>query len=668
MTTHLYSASPAPSPRGHFEAPAVFARQGLLSPGVRLFRVIGFPAKAAWVSAAFVLPLLLLSAALWHTATRQIDFSARERLGIEHVRPVLTLLDAAQKRRRAATARAPDLPEMQEKLGAAFQAVERENARLGALFHSDEAFGKLQRAEQAIDRNADAMKTFAAHTAYVEAVIELLSDIADGSNLTLDPELESFYLMDSVIFQQPRLIESLGQLRGMGNAILRTHKLSTPQRDRLASQRTSAGTLQAALAKSLGRAAATVPGLSKQVDTTEAMVLSGAFLQAVDVQLLGEAPTGEADAFLADANKAIGAHYAASARLLTALDGVLEQRVATLRRTLWLQMGLAAAGVALAFYLLVAFYRVTRGGIAEISRHLTDISRGDLTASPRPWGRDEIAALMTTLAATLQSLRRVVHHVRQGAGEIEVASAEVATASMDLSNRTEETAARLQRANSAMDQITGTVRQTADAAAGAAEIVTDNARVAAEGGSIVGNAVQTMDGIRSSSNRIAEIIAVIDGIAFQTNILALNAAVEAARAGEQGRGFAVVASEVRSLSQRTAGAAREVRSLIQSSVEQVASGAQVVGEAGTTMRDIVSNADRIKALIGDISRSVVNQTSELGEVGNTVQHLEGLTQQNAALVEQTAAAAATLRDNTARLSREVAFFTLPAGAAGDLER
>ena len=650
------------------DQPSFFTHHGIMAPGIRLFRVIGFSAKAAWVSAAFLVPIVLLSWSLWNTATVNIEFSVKERLGIEYTRSVMVLLDAAQTRRRAAVANAADLPALAEGVTLALKAVELQDQRFGVPFNSTKAFQRVQGLQNTLATRppgAEPVATFAAHSEFIESVLNLLADVADGSNLTLDPDLKSFYLMTAAISLQPLLLESLGQMRGMGNAILRAGTISTAQRDTLASQFAFAAAYQTGLDKALGRATADNKALLAQIDTQIAVEASMALMQAVKSQLLGVTPSGDAAAFLALANKALSLHYASNTKVLNALDLMIEQRVSQLRHVLHLQVGLSLVGIALAIYLLVAFYKVTQGGIAEVARQLTEISNGNLTAHPQPWGRDEAAALMTTLAITLDSLRRVVNGVRQGAGEIELASSEVASASMDLSTRTEETASRLQRATAAMNHITGAVRQTSDTAAGAADIVSNNAEVATHGGAIVDNVVRTMDGIRDSSKRIAEIISVIDGIAFQTNILALNAAVEAARAGEEGRGFAVVAAEVRSLSQRTAGAAREVKVLIQSSVQQVEAGSKVVAEAGTTMREIVANADRIKSLIGDISRSAAGQTDELGAVVTTVAHLDNMTQQNAALVEQTAAAASTLKDNAARLSREMAFFSLPGEGATD---
>ncbi len=651
-------ANPSESPT----RPAFFAHHGFMAPGIRLFRVIGFPAKAAWVSAAFLLPMLLLSWSLWTTAMTNIDFSAKELLGIEYARPAIALLDAAQVRRRAATANAADLPEAAARVAAAMKEVERQDQRFGKSFNTTGSLNKVRALQEKLAQAAvtgTAVDTFAAHTAFTSAITDLIADVSDGSNLILESDLDSFYIVDGALAKQPLLIESLGQLRGAGNAILRSGSKTSAQHDTLTKQFALAMSYQIGLTKSFARAVAANAHLGGALDHKDAVESSQQFLAAVQAQLLGETLSGDPAAYLSLANKAIGLHYALNAKALTALDATIGARVVSLRHALWAQVWISLFCVAVAVYMLIAFYKVTQGGIVEVARHLNEMAQGNLTLNPRPWGRDEAAQLMTTLADTLTALRKAFGQVRQGAAEMELASSEIASASMDLSKRTEETSAELQRTTSAMEQITATVRQTAETASGASTIVGANADVASRGGQIVGNVVKTMDDIRDSSRRIAEIIGVIDGIAFQTNILALNAAVEAARAGEQGRGFAVVAAEVRSLAQRTAGAAREVKTLIQSSVERVESGTVVVAQAGTTMRDIVTNAENIKLLMADISQASAAQTTGLRSVEGSIQHLDATTQQNAALVEQTAAAAATLKDNASRLNQEMAYFRLP---------
>ena len=292
------------------------------------------------------------------------------------------------------------------------------------------------------------------------------------------------------------------------------------------------------------------------------------------------------------------------------------------------------------------------------------IARGDLTTRPDLQGSDELAELMRCLVDMQSSLSRTVGEVREAADSIRQASREIASGNQDLSNRTEQTASNLQQTASRMEQITDTVRQTSGAAQSAMDMARNNADVAQRGGVVVGQVVTTMDDIHQSSQKIHDIIGVIDGIAFQTNILALNAAVEAARAGEAGRGFAVVAGEVRSLAQRSAEAAREIKSLISASVERVSAGTQLVHQAGATIRDIVGNADKVSAFISEINLATGEQAQGLAEINGAVGELDQVTQQNAALVEQSAAAADSLRDQAQRLADLVAVFRLMRGDAG----
>ena len=286
------------------------------------------------------------------------------------------------------------------------------------------------------------------------------------------------------------------------------------------------------------------------------------------------------------------------------------------------------------------------------------IADGDLTSEVEVRIHDETGRLLAAIRAMQARLRELVGGIRQAADSIEVASSEVAMGNQDLSQRTEQTASNLQQTAASMHNLTSSVVHSAESARQANQLASTAASVAERGGTVVAEVVSTMDEINASSKRIADIIGVIDGIAFQTNILALNAAVEAARAGEQGRGFAVVASEVRSLAGRSAEAAREIKSLINVSVERVERGAQLVGHAGSTMTEIVDSVKRVNATIGEITEAASHQSAGIGEINASIGSLDQMTQQNSALVEESAAAAESLREQAQRLTQVVSTFKL----------
>jgi methyl-accepting chemotaxis protein len=323
--------------------------------------------------------------------------------------------------------------------------------------------------------------------------------------------------------------------------------------------------------------------------------------------------------------------------------------------------GLSAVGVGLflSLWLTRSITRPLQQAVDATNR----IAALDLTERLQGHDRDETGRLLGALGAMQQSLKTLVSQVRASTDSISTASAEIATGNQDLANRTEQTASSLQQTSSSLDQLTGAVHQSADSARTANQLVATAASVATRGGEVVSQVVRTMDEINASSRKISDIISVIDGIAFQTNILALNAAVEAARAGEQGRGFAVVASEVRSLASRSAEAAKEIKALIGTSVDKVDAGSRLVGEAGTTMNEIVASVQRVSGIIGEIADAAAEQSSGIAQINATVGQLDQMTQQNAALVEEGAAAAESLKDQATRLATVVSTFKIADGAA-----
>ena len=323
---------------------------------------------------------------------------------------------------------------------------------------------------------------------------------------------------------------------------------------------------------------------------------------------------------------------------------------------------MVGAGLALAVAVAVALgwwiTRLITVPVDEAVRATREIANGNLAVSLSVRSRDEIGQLLQGLIEMRDKLAAVVSEVRSNAEGVATASAEIAQGNSDLSGRTESQASALEETAASMEQLGSTVRQNADNARQANQLALNASTVATHGGEVVAQVVDTMRGINDSSRRIADIIGVIDGIAFQTNILALNAAVEAARAGEQGRGFAVVAGEVRSLAQRSADAAKEIKSLITASVERVEQGSQLVDQAGTTMEEVVTAIRRVTDIMGEISAASSEQASGVAQVGEAVTQMDHATQQNAALVEQSAAAAASLNQQAQDLVGAVAVFRL----------
>ena len=336
---------------------------------------------------------------------------------------------------------------------------------------------------------------------------------------------------------------------------------------------------------------------------------------------------------------------------------------ASLKSTSMAMFAVLAVGLALGAWVGWLLLRSISGPLEQAMGIATKVAEGDLTGRIETRSANEIGALLSALDKMKDNLAGIVHEVRGSTYTISSASSEIAAGNMDLSQRTSDQAGSLEQTATSMDELTSTVKQNADNARQANQLAQSASEVAVRGGEVVAQVVDTMGSINDSSKKIVDIIGVIDGIAFQTNILALNAAVEAARAGEQGRGFAVVASEVRNLAQRSAGAAKEIKELIGDSVSKVESGAKLVDQAGATMQEIVTSIQRVTDIMGEITQASQEQTTGLEQINQAIGQIDAITQQNVALVEEAAAAAGSLQEQANALAQVVSVFKLDGVAA-----
>ena len=668
MSHPLATRDPAadlPPPASQPAPVSIFYPHGFWAPGVRLMRNMQFASKALLICALFLIPLSWVTASYVNEKLAAIAFSSKELDGVDYNRAVFAALEAAQQLRRdsvaqATTGSAPaTLTEVQTKLKSAQDALAQFEKRLGEDLGTGKAYAAVQSAYAATANARGAGAIFEAHTKHFDALLGLMAQATDGSNLALDPDIDSYYLMDGAYFRLSALIELTGKIRGRGYPALVAGAIDAPLQRDLIGMAAVTEYQFANLSSGLEKAIAATPALKSKLSKSEAEKATEVFEQFVSRSLLDTpdySPAAQAR-LLELGNAAITEQSKLFGRVTNELQALIQQRVDGLRTRLILSISVMTVGVLLAAYFFYCFFLVTRGGLRLISQHLQDMSVGDLRKAPsQPWGKDEPAQVIIDLRRTYDALHQLIRRVRHSARELNLTAKEIASASTDLSARTEAAAASLEEQAAAMEEIGSTVSANAECAQSASMFSAENADTAQKGGKVIGQVVETMGDIQGSSTKIRDIISVIDGIAFQTNILALNAAVEAARAGDAGRGFAVVASEVRNLAQRSAEAAREIKTLITASVARVESGTDIVEGAGSTMNNVVTNAQQINTYLNEIATAAREQATGVQQVVQAIQALDQDTQQNSALVEETNAAAEALRSQADLLMEEIANF------------
>jgi methyl-accepting chemotaxis protein len=597
-------------------------------------------------------------------------------LGVQYASAMYPTIDLAGKWRQQARSAAygegaDQLPQARQAFDAAFQKLTAINTESGKLVGAEagfkalsEAVSKAQSVQPVPGVKSDPEVVFQGMVGVTRNLANLLDDVTDGSGLALDPELESYYLMNAVFMQAPGVIQNTLEVRGLVRSALKAGGFLPADRARLDGHLAviahDAEHAQQALEKV--QRASKVYGSKLTVGAPDATVV---FVN--DVRTLVPAGvvtlTGDPAAFAKKANAVLDGQFNQVEKNLELLGSMLVDRISALRLHMWMTLVFTAVLLLIAMVSFMGFYQQMVSGLATLRRHLISISMGDLRSPVQMVGKDEVGGILKELGYMQQSLGIIVSQVRHVTEEVVNSSMEIAQGMHDLSARTEAAAAALEQSSAALEQINATVANTAEAVTKAAGIATDNAKTASHGGEVMQGVAHTMERIQTSSKKISDIIGVIDGIAFQTNILALNAAVEAARAGEQGRGFAVVASEVRALAGRSAAAAKEIKALITTSTDEVTKGSEIVGQASEHMLQIVQNAEHIKNLLEEVTNGAKEQSLGIGQIGEAVHELDRNTQANAALVEQTAASSSILSQAAVRMAAQVDEFQLPGAKA-----
>ena len=557
-------------------------------------------------------------------------------------------------------------PALRDKLNAAISTLEGEfttaEVSPGLQTHWTDLKAQWTTLEQNVaNRSVSASESTQLHTQIITGQLQLGEELLDEFGLSLEPQADTYALIRATMADMPWLAENLGLMRAMGSGFLTKREAPPEGKATLAALRKRATELQTSMFRQVAIATQGNPRMRAALEAaaeSNRLAVDKTLALANDNIIRASELTLPAVEYFDTFTRTIDGLFEFNAIAMATLVEELNQRLDNEYRLEALVALVQLAGLIAALWLSWVFIRSVTGPLDEALKVAHAVAEGDLRVKVQAQGDNELGQLMQALATMRDKLAGVVQQVRQGSESVATASAEIAQGDNDLSSRTESQASALEQTSASMEELGSTVQQNAANAQRANQLAQTASAVAVKGGEVVGQVVHTMKDINASSKRIADIIGVIDGIAFQTNILALNAAVEAARAGDQGRGFAVVAAEVRSLAGRSAEAAKEIKGLISASVQRVEQGTALVDQAGSTMIDVVSSIRQVTELMGEISTSSNEQASGVAQVVEAVAQMDQATQQNAALVEEIAAAASSLEQQAQSLVATVSVFKL----------
>ncbi len=639
----------------------------LLRPAMALMQRLRLFPKFLLVSLVFLLPLLLVSALLMAELNKSIDVTGRERRGVAYLLQVQDITRLAQQHRalerlRLAARQPADGAPLRTAIEQRLQRLDQWQAGAAGLSVLPE-WNAARQAWQSLAgqqaKGGGAKDSAGTHGAFIAAMNRLAAAVADQSSLSLDPEVQTYYLIAAFTRALPDIAEDLSVIAAHGAAYIDSG-LFEANEDQMVNA--TAMVAHHNLERVPGQLAAMVrhhPALKGALQAHQgAPALALAFLERTKNEVANSYNQTSGKEFAAAGQAAVDGLYGLGGACATALDGLLAERMAASlwRRNLMLAGVLAA--MAAAAYLFAGFYLSFSRDVGRLNRAVRAAAAGDLTQTIASPARDEIGALVRAFGGMTAALATLVDDIRNGAGRIAGGADALAGGNTELSAHTATQAQDLSATAAAMRALTATVQRNAAHAEQGRTLVQSANAIARQGGGTVAAVVDTMAAIRAGSDRIRDITGVIDGIAFQTNILALNAAVEAARAGDAGRGFAVVAGEVRSLAQRSAAAAKEIKALIDNSVACVETGHAQADAAGATMAQVVQSVQQTAGLIAQISEAEAAQRRQIEQVDRALARLDDMTRQNGALVRQASAGADGLHDEALQLSEAVSRFRL----------
>ncbi|CAJ9154943.1 methyl-accepting chemotaxis protein [Burkholderia pseudomallei] len=635
----------------------------VFGPGMRLMARMKLPRKLVILAALFIVPLVAALYATLAVAWHAYATTQGERDGISILETTQDLLKAVQVRRGAGASVLAGNEAMRAKFDAASASAGRLAATLKQQVRGTDRFDIVAAMDALASEygkaaagglGTSAAALFGSHTDVIHAIFLFEKDLAVASRLGVDPDASNYHLIDSVLFVLPGTAETVGVLRGKGAAALVGGALGEADKRELAVRAGSLAEQMSVIRHHLDRMKDRLgAGVPDGVD----LGAVAAFQRAAAALAGGDASI-DAKTYFQRGTDAIDALYRVHGTLAQQLRERLAARAHAEQVKVAAILALSVVLVACALYLFVAFAMSTHEDVAQLSDCMRAVGDGDLRARLAVRGGDEFAFIKRGFNALLDVWAQTLTETRRVADSVMVGSQQIAAGNLDLSGRTETQAASLEQTAASMEELTSTVRHNASNASHASTLSAAASERAADTGRIVTHAVSLMTRIHDSSNRMAEIVTVIEGIAFQTNILALNAAVEAARAGEQGKGFAVVAGEVRALAHRSATAAKDVKELIHESIRHVTDGSSLFQRADDAIRSVNASIKSVDTVVSEIAKASEQQSDGIEQVNAAITQMDEVTQRNAALVEESAAASASLREQAEHMGKLVGRFVL----------